>query len=195
MNVRHFVLLAATLLLTGCMTYRDFPVDMVGKAPPAKPYQALSYRIAQFDALSFGGGEEALKQVLRKDTPFRDTEAVEEMPEKGVFCLIHVEQKPVPLSVVAAGYLSYSTLGITPAWSTKDGMRIRYDLYIDGQRQGKYEYEITRKSAMWLGLLPFIWVNALTYSEAEAVQATAWKFFQDSDPLLAAYQARQVRAP
>lgn len=171
------------------MTYRDFPTDMVDKAPATKPYKGLSYKIEKYDAVSFGGGEESMREAFRRKMPFQNTEAVEQMPAKGIFCLVNVEHKPVPLGVLAAGYLSYATLGITPAWSTKDGMRIRYDVYIDGERKGKYEYEITRKTGIWLDLLPFVWVNALTYSESEAVEATVWKFLQESDPLFAAYQA------
>lgn len=182
------VVVVASLLSSGCMTYRDFPTEMVGKAPTQTPYKALNYKIDKFEALSFGGGEEALKEVLRKRTPFQTSDAVEAIPESGLFCMITVEQKPIGLPVVAAGYLSYSTLAMLPAWSTKDGFRIRYDLYVNGKKSGKYEYEVTRKSAIWLGLLPFIWVNALTYSESDAIQATAYKFFKEADPVFAEYQ-------
>lgn len=182
------VLVVVAGLSTGCMTYRDFPVDMVGKAPVEAPYKKISYKIDKFEALSLGGGEAALKEALRKRHPFQDADVVEDMPKTGLFYLVTVEQKPVSLSVLAAGYLSYSTLGILPAWSTKDGFVIRYDLFVNGEKTNKYEYEVTRKSAVWLGLLPFIWVNLLTYSEADAIQATAYQFFKEAGPVFASYQ-------
>lgn len=178
--------LTLLLALSGCMTYRDFPTEMVGKPPSAKPYAKLAFKIERFDALTLGGGDEALRDALKRQTPFMDAEAVDEMPATGIFCKIAVDQKPVGLPVLAAGYVSYATLGFIPAWSTKDGMRLNYELYVDGVRKERREYEVTRKSAVWLGLLPFIWVNAMTYSEADAVKATAYKFFEEVNPVIAA---------
>jgi len=128
--IKHWTLLITACLITsGCMTYRDFPKDMIGKPPTAKPYKKISYKIDKFQALTLAGGDEALKEALRRKTPFQISEPVEAMPEKGIFCLVTVEPKPISLAVVGAGYLSYSTMGILPVWSTKDGFRIRYDLF------------------------------------------------------------------
>jgi hypothetical protein len=82
------------------------------------------------------------------------------------------------------GYLSIATLTILPAWSTKDGYRVKYHLYVDGEEKGVYRYEITRKFGMWIVLLPFVWINLMTYSEEDAFEATAYQFFKDAGPIL-----------
>lgn len=173
-----------TVFLTGCMTYRDFPTEYVGKAPEAKPYSKLHYKLNQFEAISLGGATDTMRGIFRSKTPFQETEAVDDIPAKGVFCMVSFESKPLSLGSLAAGYLSYSTLTLLPAWSTRDGYFVKYDLYVDGEKKRRYEYEITRKAAVWAGLLPFVWVNALTYSEQEALEATAFKFFKESEPIL-----------
>jgi hypothetical protein len=182
------VIVTLMLFLTGCMTYRDFPTEYVGKAPTTKPFKKLSYKINKSNTLSLGGGPGTLREVFRSKSPFMETEAVDEIPAKGLFCMVSVEPKDMSLGVIAAGYISYSTLTILPVWSTKDGYFLQYDLYVDGEKKQRFEYEITRKAAVWAGLLPIVWVNALTYSEEEAVQATANKFFKESEPLILAGQ-------
>lgn len=182
------VIMALMVLLSGCMTYRDFPTEYVSKPPTAKPYKKLSYKIERFDALSLGGATATFKHVFRSQTPFMETEAVDEIPAKGLFCLVSFEPKDISLGALIGGYISYSTLAVLPAWSTQDGYFVRYDLYVDGEKKQSHEYEITRKAAVWLGLLPVIWVNALTYSEEDAIKATAFKFFKESEPLLMAHQ-------
>ena len=92
--------------------------------------------------------------------------------------------KPLGLPALIFGYISVSTLTILPAWSVQEGFIVHYHLFLDGEKIKSYEYEITRKAGVWLGLLPFIWANLFTYSEADAFKATAFQFFEDAEPLL-----------
>ena len=91
-------------------------------------------------------------------------------------------------ATLAFGYLSASTLTFLPAWSENDGYRVTYNVFVNGEKKKSYEYEVTRKGAVWILLVPLAWVNAFTYSEAEAFEATAYQFFKDSEPLFAAYK-------
>jgi hypothetical protein len=58
-------------------------------------------------------------------------------------------------------------LTLTPFWSTQDGYRLTYRLYVNGEKRGTYEYDVTRKVGVWLPLLALVWVNLATYSESE----------------------------
>lgn len=181
-------LLFVIALLPACITYRDFPEQMVNNPPPAKPFDTLYYNIKPFGVLSVGNGEEALRTVFRQKTSFATTEKTDTAPARGVFCDVEVLYKPPTLPALAFGYLSASTLTFLPAWSENDGYRVTYNVFVNGEKKKSYEYEVTRKGAVWILLVPLAWVNAFTYSEAEAFEATAYQFFKDSEPLFAAYK-------
>jgi len=77
------------------------------------------------------------------------------------------------------GYVSVSTLGATPVWSTQDGNDIVFTLYDKGERIRSYEYEVRRSAFLWLGMLPVAWVNFFTPSEKNVFTAITHQFFLD----------------
>lgn len=173
-----------SLMLIGCATtYRDFPVDALGMKPVPKTCSVMHYNIKRFDVLDVGGYSE-LQNI------FRDTEICKEMlpvdikPEKGLYVEVDTNWKPITLPALVFGYLSVATLTFLPAWSTKDGYVVKYNVYIDGEKVETYRYEITRKVGLWMGLIPFVWVNLITYNEEDAFRATAYQFFNDAQPYL-----------
>lgn len=183
------VLLFSVLLPACISTYRDFPQDMVNNPPKSKPFNTtLYYTINPFGLLNTGGGEEALKTVFRQKTPFAQTEKVEKMPAHGIYCSVEVLYKPPTLPALVFGYASAITLTILPVWSTHDGYRLTYQVFVDGQKKQSFEYDITRKGGAWILALPFAWINFLTYSESEAIEATTYQFFKDSAPIFSAYK-------
>lgn len=188
MKTKLIGLLIVAAVLPACVTYRDFPEDMVNKPPQAKPFDKLYYSLQPFGVISTGNGQEALRTVFQQKTPFVTTEKVDSVPARGLYCNVEVLYKPPTLPALAFGYLSASTLTLTPVWSNHDGYRMTYHLYADGKKEHSYEYDVTRKGAIWLGLLPIIWVNAFTYSEAEAIEATSYQFFKDAEPVFLAYK-------
>lgn len=188
MKTRLIGLLFLATLLPACVTYRDFPEDLVNKPPQTKPFDKLYYTLQPFGVLGTGSGEEALRMVFQRKTPFTTTEKVDAAPAHGLYCNVEVLYKPPTLPALAFGYLSISTLTLIPVWSNHDGYRVIYHLYADGKQEHQYEYDITRKGAVWIGLLPIIWVNAFTYSEAEALEATTYQFFKDAEPTFLAYR-------
>ena len=119
-------------------------------------------------------------------TFFRDTEvcrkmvAVDEKPKKGLYVEVDTDWKALSMPALIFGYLSVSTLTLLPAWSTKDGYIVKYNVYVDEKKMETYNYEITRKVGLWLGLLPFAWINLLTYSEEDAFKATSNRFVIDA---------------
>lgn len=172
-------------LLASCITtYRDFPADMIGRAPASKPYRSLAYHINPIPVVN-AGGQAALETIFRERTPFAKTRLVSEVPPQGLYCLVDVEWRPMSLPALVFGYISVSTLTLLPAWSTRDGYVVHYHVFQNGKERESFHYPITRKVGLWAGLLPFVWVNLLTYSEAEALEATAYQFFRDAAPTFA----------
>lgn len=176
-------LILMTILLftmTGCIaTYRDFPVDAIGKKPEAGNCDVLYYNVKRFDILDSGG-------YNRLQTMFRDASICKKMveaeaaPEKGLYVEIETKWKPMTMPAFVFGYLSLSTLTFLPAWSTHDGYVVNYNIYLDGQKKETYRYDITRKAGLWAGLLPLAWINLFTYSEEDAFEATTSQMATDA---------------
>jgi hypothetical protein len=182
-------------LATACVTtYRDFPLAMIDKPSPPATYDALSYQIQPFPVINVGG-ESALHRAFRERAPFAKTKGVTQVPADGIFCLVSVEWKPPTLPALVFGFLSVSSLTFLPAWSTREGYIVRYHVFVDGTRRETFAYAVTRKFGLWLGLLPFAWINFQTYSEAQAFDATAQQFFRDASRLFAPVAGKSDGVP
>ena len=57
---------------------------------------------------------------------------------------------------------------------------VDYDLYVDTALKKTYRYEIKEKSMIWIGAIPFFWVNFLTNHHANAFTATIHQFIRDA---------------
>ncbi|MCP5482820.1 MAG: hypothetical protein H7A21_15395 [Spirochaetales bacterium] len=74
----------------------------------------------------------------------------------------------------------YLTLGIVPSY-IEDGMVIDYKLYRRTEA-GQYQvrasqvYDTTRYGISWLGNVPLLWINLMTYSRGDIVALTAQDF-------------------
>jgi hypothetical protein len=184
--IRTLSAVSLVAFLSACVTYRDFPADMVNNPPKAKTFGTLYYKINPAPILSMGDGGQALETVFKQKTPFATTKRADKVPAQGIYVEVETLYKAPTVPAAVFGYFSVSTLTALPFWSNRDGYRMNYHVYVNGEKKESYEYEITRKGAVWVALLPFIWLNAFTYSEAEAFEATAYQFFKDSGPLFVA---------
>jgi len=179
------------VLLSSCIVvYRDFPVERIGKPPESRSYDLLFYHINPF-SFPNEGGKEALHSVFNNQTPFANTADVTEIPPRGVFCLVDVEWRSPDTTASFFHYLSVATMTVLPSWSVQEGYKVRYYLYIDGANRKTFEYKITRKTGLWLGLLPVSWLNWFSYSQAEALEATSFQFFEDAKPVLSTLGPRE----
>ena len=177
------LILIVSLLVSSCIfTYRDFPVNMIDNRPAATVTGTLYYQF-QREPLFDGRGFKELLAVFRGKTPFSKSEHVAEMPPTGVYCRVITTWRPVSGTAAAFGYISYVFALFLPVLSLGEGHHITYELYIDGQHVKSYDYNVTRKGAVWLGLLPFAWVNFFTYGQDEAFAATAYHFFHQAEPI------------
>ena len=130
------------------------------------------------------GGAAALHRAFEEGTPFRDTHPRNEVPEKGPY--VRVEAKRIAPHTGSGGFamVSYALLFLIPFRST-EGYTMRYQVYLDGDEKHIFEYDITRRTYVWLVLIPFSWISLLTPSESDAFEATAYQFFKDSAPYFA----------
>lgn len=182
--IKIFSLILIPLFLSACVTsYKDFPEKMIDNPPEPVNQGVLNYKIERFPIIN-SGGEAALRKVFQNKTPFVKTKEVDDISNKGIYCYVDVEYKPLTFPALIFGYISLSTFTILPAWSTKDGYRVKYHLYVDGEEQEVYTYEITRKAGTWIVLLPLVWINLMTYSEEDAFEATAYQFFSDASLII-----------
>lgn len=178
--MKLIALLLMMMTLSGCITtYREFPEDAIDRKQAPGTCDVMHYNVKRFDILD-AGGYNKLREYFQTTPICKTMKPTDEMPSKGLYLEVEVQWKPLSMPALIFGYLSVSTLTILPAWSAQDGYIVKYDLYQDGQKKESYHYEITRKGGIWLGLLPFAWVNAFTYSEKDAFSATANQFWADA---------------
>lgn len=176
----HSILITLILVLNGCaMTYRNFPMEDVD-SKQAKEFDHMTYMIR---GGSMFHGATNLNNVFRFQSPFRSVEKTNEKPQKGLFVSVKVDTIAPSVPAIIFGYISVSTLTLFPFWSTKDGYYVTYEVFMNGERQKSFTYEIRRKAFVWIVMVPFSWVNAFTYSEKEAFQATAQRFFKEAAPI------------
>ncbi|HLG19255.1 MAG TPA: hypothetical protein VI895_05500 [Bdellovibrionota bacterium] len=184
------LLLALVATLNGCLifTYRVKPPEAwdAKPTPPTRP-EKMFYSVGSFGGLTFGGYDE-LRAMMAKNSIFPQTEAVTATPSKGLYVRVDVEQHDPSIGSLVWGYIALSFLLIPPAYSGSSGFIVRYQVYRDAQPVKLYEYEIRRKGLGWIVLLPFAWVNFLTYDEEDAFRVVTNQFFQDGirDGFLAA---------
>ncbi|WP_078128983.1 LIC12231 family lipoprotein [Leptospira alexanderi] len=161
-----------------CVTYRDFPQNYIGKGPKSKSSDTVLYYKIYNGTIA--GGSNRLNDVIQFDSPFSQTMKSDTTPEKGLYLKVTIEQKLPNIASLIFGYISFATLTILPVWSNEDGSNVLFQIYRDGQFLKSYEYRVRRSGFVWIFMAPFAWVNAFTYSESEAFEAIAFKFFEDA---------------
>ncbi len=182
-NPRTIGLLAAVCLaLNGCvMGYRQYPKEQSSAPYPDKTYEQMYFRV---QGSSLFGGAAALRNFLRLRSPFKAAEYRDDIPAKGLYIRAKVETFDPSIASAVFGYISYSTLMISPMWSTRDGNRVVFEIFKDGNIVKTFEYEARRTTVGWLGLLPFAWVNFITASEEDVFESFGKRFFVDARPTL-----------
>ncbi|RHX84423.1 LIC12231 family lipoprotein [Leptospira stimsonii] len=177
-----FVIFFQVIFVQRCVNYYEFPENYIGKSKAEKKNPVILYYKVLNGTIS--GGSTRLKDYLKRESPFIQTEQVDKIPEKGLYLNVNIQQRLPSIYTLIFGYLSVATLTLLPVWSNEDGSDVLFQIYRDGQLEKSYEYPVRRSGFLWILMLPFAWVNAYTYSEAQAFEAIANKFFEDSAPVL-----------
>jgi hypothetical protein len=179
--MKRLALLLA-LLQTGCVSfYKGVPKD--APQPPSRQ-GVLHYKFAELQAAGLGNGRGALREFFKSGTGFSEVREVPAAPEKGLYCEVVVKWKPPTVLALIFGYISLGFMTILPAWSLHEGYEIEYRVFKDAKPVRTFTYELTRKGAVWIVLLPLIWINAITMSEGEAFTRTGRQFVADAGSLL-----------
>ena len=167
--------------LPGCITsYRGHPT---GASAPQKKFEGtLHYRIRGGSMFS---GDDALKRVMKRETPFALVERTDSDVARGVFLKVRIQTLPPSAPAMIFTYISYALLGLIPTWSTQDGYEIFYEIFRDGELVKSYAYDVRRTTFFWLVVLPFSWISLALPSESEAFEATAYDFFRQSESVFA----------
>jgi hypothetical protein len=134
-----------------------------------------------------GDGPQAVIDTLRVHSYFGNAQQIQDLstPQEGVFVEVNPNYRPPSDMSLLFGYISLATLTFVPALSTEDGFDVSYRLFRDGKLIRQFDYDTRRYIGLWLGLLPFMWVNALTTGEAEIFRSFTEQFLVEAEPLLA----------
>jgi hypothetical protein len=101
---------------------------------------------------------QAFQQSLAIQTPFKNVILISQVPEKGIYCSISVQNKQISSATRLFQLLSVGTLTVIPFYDTTGGYMVHYALYIDGDLKKEYKYEVSQKSLFWIGgLFVVIW--------------------------------------
>lgn len=182
-SLKPVVLLLLTLLMSGCVShYKNVQDEAAASYTATLP---VSFKVLDRVTMS-GDGPKAVARTLKQHEFFRD--AVQRyavgIAGDGVFVDVTPAYREPSSMALLFGYFSLSTLTILPAISDEDGFDLRFEVYRDGKLVLSREYETRRFMVLWLGTLPFLWLNWLTTSEEEAFAAMTQQFLIDAQPVL-----------
>ncbi len=190
MLYRLSAFLACTLALTSCLvTYKDFPsVDRQSSPTQRKTFPVYYHvnfpsELPSRWGVPFGslGLRHELERAFEENQVFTEAIIAPTPPPRGVYCSVTETVKSRAGLVNVFEQFSGQLLLLLPVYSGEGGYLVRYWLYIDKQLKKTYRYEITEERFLWLGLLPFIWVNFFTPSAKEAFLGTANQFFHEAE--------------
>lgn len=139
----------------------------------------LVYNLPYFPQFNLGG-KEALETYFQIKTPFKTTEAGENIPKDGYLVNVQVQYKSPTTSALVFLAASTLTATILPAFSRHDGYDIRYTLYKDGKEMETFAYTIERDYGQWLPLIFVIWLNQDTATERSVFERVTETFFKDA---------------
>ena len=172
-------ILVATVLLAGCMTYRNFPLDKQTPLSQQKRPVSLSYKI---EGNSLFAGPNAIRNVLTSEAAFSSTSPAEKEETRGYYLSVNIKQLSPSVPAVVFGYISVSTLTLLPFWSTNDGAVLTFTLYRDRQKKTSKEYVINRNTFIWAPMILVAWINLSNPSEEQAFAAATRDFITAAFP-------------
>lgn len=142
--------------------------------PPSKTKDRIQFLISRFPGIS--RSEPDVRKSLSKKGWI---EIENYTPEKGYYIDMKSYQKDPSLASMIFLYLSYATFTIIPAYIGQDGANITFIVYKDSTVWKTFEYQITRKTFLWILTLPVLWLNYMYPTESEAYQAVIDQFESD----------------
>lgn len=190
MRTRNLILFVLLVTLSGCETFRDFPI--VNPLPsPYKP--AAPPRCHQ--TIKFPGGpvmqslwsEKNLSVLLQealKDYGGCSSSSPVDFNSKGaetevVVSVLNKISHPMWYEI-STGLVFIGSGGLFPVYRWQDGWELSYSVYDRYVLKKTYNYEITVKKLLWILLIPFLWIYYFNYSLEDAVRSTTAQFVVDA---------------
>lgn len=161
------------VILTGCISSMSHPNAPDAVAPGDGPQV---YNVSR-GAFLFGGRDGVLAAMHERFPRAQETDKYDRPP--GPFIRVRTRDLEMSLAGKIYGYLSLSLLTLIPFYNGETGCDIIFEVFDNGQLRKAYAYPIHRHLFVWLPLLPFSWISAITPSEWDAAHAATYRFFED----------------
>lgn len=164
----------------GCISYTAKSLDKL-EITSSKPKsfshpQAMSYFIAN-GTMFFG--REKLEEVLNRPGYFLSPKKAFDPVQDELFLRINITSKNPKTWVVFFHYISLYFYTILPAWTSNSGYMVEFHAIKNDQTILKKEYNIFRKSFIWILVLPVSWVNFFTTHESEVFEYITTDFLSE----------------
>lgn len=185
-------MLVLAVFLSGCVTFYTNEPD------PQKPnvvkkfvlnYSVLTSRPKYRQAVARGFQETGFYKFALQ------AYSLEDFRRKGgkgpLFVNVRVEEKQKGAVGVIWTYITYGFLFLLPGY-VSGGSFVTFEVYKGNQKIREYNYENNQNTVTWLGLIPFAWLNLVTYSDVDVVELAARKFTEEisKDPEIMQMAAR-----
>ncbi len=119
-------------------------------------------------------------EVLRRELEVVGRPIMQEIPpEKGIYIRSYKTTKFSSNTANFFCWFSAITLKLVPCYSESSGWNIMYTIYKDGESQKSYSYEIINKKFVWIGAIPFSWLNYLVPQYEQAYAEATQDFLLD----------------
>ena len=171
--IKNLFILLMACSTSACMTYHNFPE--VPSTPSITPKHS-GVLVYQIEGSALFAGPTAIRNVVTSEAPYASSVPTDKEVKSGDYLHVSIAQTSPSMAATVFGYISYSTLTILPFWSNQDGSVLTFMLYRNGALVSSKEYVINRGTFVWLGMLPFAWVNFMTPSEEQAFAASTSDF-------------------
>jgi hypothetical protein len=190
MRTRNLILLVLLVTLSGCETFRDFPIvnplpSPYDPAAPPRCRQTIKFPGGPVNQpLLFKPNLSVLLQEALKDYGGCSSSSPVDYNSKGaetevVVSVLNKISHPIWYEI-STGLVFIGSGFIFPVYRWQDGWKLSYSVYDRSVLQKTYNYEITSKALMSILLIPFFWINFFTYSLEDALQSTTAQFVMDA---------------
>ena len=182
--VTVFLVSLVSFSLCACKVYRPLP-DYTPPEPPLTKEGAVHFffypgtikRYKDEPETMHRRQSEIVQRLLGDHSRFSAAIISPSPPARGTFIAAYLERKGDDLGdslIVPAIF----TLSVLPGYGEFVHV-VRLELYVDADLKKTYRYEIVERVFVWIGLIPFAWMNALSTDYWQAFETTVYKFLID----------------
>ncbi len=175
------------LLLSGCsisayshVSENQEPQLILNRSEPKAAVHFFFYTGIKKMAKGAEGSLPIEFEVLRRELEVVGRPIMQEIPpEKGIYIRSYKTAKFSSNTANFFCWFSAMTLSLIPCYRENSGWNIVYTFYRDGESQKSYSYEVINKQFVWIGAIPFSWVNYIVPQYEEAYVETTRQFLLD----------------